>query len=82
MKVKSEMIYGKICFDNFIVVKESNNFWGVYKKLFATLYDRNYLITSGTTKDSACVKAKMLQIGYDMALNDIDALQRERYWDS
>ena len=80
MKVKSEMIDGKIYFDNFVVVKESNTFWGVYEKHF-TFYNKNSLITSGTTKDKACKKAKMLQIGYDMALNNARALERERYYD-
>lgn len=80
MKVNSEMQDGKIYFDNFVVVKESNTFWGVYERHFKS-YDRNSVITSGTTKDSACGKAKMLQIGYDMALSNIKAQERERYYD-
>lgn len=81
MKVNSEMKDGKILFDNFIVVKESENFWGVYKRLFMCHYDKNSVITSGPTKDNACKKAKMLQIGYDMSLDDIEALKRESYYD-
>lgn len=81
MKVNSEMVDGKIYFDNFVVIKESNTFWGVYKRLFMCHYDKNSLITSGPTKDKACKKAKMLQIGYDMALNNTRALERERYYD-
>ena len=80
MKVKSEMVDEKIYFDNFVVVKESNTFWGVYEKHF-TFYNKNSLITSGPTKDKACKKAKMLQIGYDMALNNARTLERERYYD-
>ena len=74
MKTESKMIDGKIYFDNYVIVKESDTFYGVYPR-FSRLwlsYNKNMLITSGTTKDSACKKAKLLQIGYDMALNDIE----------
>lgn len=74
MKIKSEMIDGKIYFDNFVVVKESDVFYGVYQKFsrYWKPYNKNFLVTSGTTMDNACKKAKLLQIGYELALNDMD----------
>ncbi len=74
MNVKSEFINDKIYFDNYVVVKESDTFYGVYPRFSKNFlpYNKNYLVTSGTTKDSACKKAKLLQIGYDMAKDDIE----------
>ena len=68
-KVKSEKRDGKVYFDNFVVVKESDTFYGVYPKFARRFlsYDRNFLISSGTTINNACKKAKLLQIGYDLA---------------
>ena len=73
-KVKSEMIDGKVYFDKFVVVKEGDTFYGVYPKFARRFlsYDRNFLISSGTTMNSACKKAKLLQIGYDMALENYE----------
>ena len=74
MKVKSEMIDGKIYFDNFVVVKESDAFYGVYSRYskYWLSYNKHFVITSGTTLDSACKKAKLLQMGYEHALQDMD----------
>lgn len=74
MKVESKIIDGKIYFDNFVVVKESDTFYGVYKKFLKNWlpYDKNNIVTSATTKDSACKKAKLLQMGYNMALDDME----------
>lgn len=74
MKVESKMIDGKIYFDNFVVVKESDTFYGVYQKFSKhwLSYNKNMLITSAITKDNACKKAKLLQMGYDMALSDME----------
>lgn len=55
-----------IIFNNFIVLKEADNFQGVYEKYPGNSYNRK-VITSGTTCDNACKKAKLLQIGYDLA---------------
>lgn len=73
MKIKSRMIDGNIFFDNFAVIKEGENFYGVYHKWSKNYdtYNRNYLITSGKTRSQACKKAHMLQIGYDLACDDI-----------
>ena len=74
MKVESQMIDGKIYFKNFVVVKESDTFYGVYQRFsrhFLT-YNKNFLVTSATTIDSSCKKAKLLQMGYDMALDDYE----------
>lgn len=74
MKVESKVIDGKIYFNNYVVVKESDTFYGVYQKFsrFYLPYNKNYIVTSGITKDDACKKAKLLQMGYDMALNDME----------
>lgn len=74
MKVESKMIDGKIYFDNFVVVKESDTFYGVYQKFLKHYhsYNKNNIVTSATTKDGACKKAKLLQMGYDMALDDME----------
>lgn len=73
MKVKSEIIDEKVYFDNYVVVKESDTFYGVYQRFSRHWYsyNKNNLITSGTTMDSACKKAKLLQLGYDAALWDM-----------
>ena len=64
MKVESKVDRnGNIVFDRFIVKKESENFYGVYEHFYGST---NSLITSGTTKDSACKKAKLLQIGFNI----------------
>lgn len=55
-----------IIFKNFIVIKKKDNFWGVYEKYPNNSYNIN-VITSGTTCDNACKKAKLLQTGYDLA---------------
>lgn len=72
MKTVSEVIDGRVYFDNFVVVKESDDFYGVYKKWSKGYkpYNPN-IVTSGTTLNNACKKAKLLQIGYDLARNDL-----------
>lgn len=45
-----------IIFNNFIVLKKTDNFWGVYEKYPDNSYNRK-VITSGTTCDNACKKA-------------------------
>lgn len=74
MKVETKIIDGKIYFDNFVVVKESDTFYGVYQRYSRHWlpYNKNFIITSGTTKDSTCKKAKLLQIGYNIGLNDME----------
>ena len=64
MKVESrENENGDVIFKRFLVKKESNNFYGVYMHYNEDILS---LISSGTTKDSACRKAKLLQIGFDI----------------
>lgn len=66
MKVTSMKNNDTICFTNFIVVKESKNFYGIYEKGWDNKRFGN-VITSGTSLNNACKKAKLLQIGYDIA---------------
>lgn len=72
MKINSKFLNGNVYFDNFVVVKESDNFFAVYQKWskYYTAYNYSVLITSGTTLQQACKKAKMLQIGYNLAKED------------
>lgn len=69
MNVKSKKIGKNIYFDNFVVVKEDDNFFGVYERLsrWEKNYNKENILTSGTTLEKACKKAKLLQIGYDIA---------------
>ena len=64
MKPESKMVDGKLYFRNFMVQKESDNFYGVYETFCNSKYGE--LITSGTSMESASKKAKLLQMGYDI----------------
>lgn len=66
MKVLSTKINDTVYFTNFIVVKESENFYGVYEKGWDNKKFGN-VITSGTSLNNACKKAKLLQIGHNIA---------------
>lgn len=65
MKIDSTKEGNTVYFKNFMVLKESDNFYGVYK---CTIWKGKLkpLITSGETLSSACKKAKLLQIGYNL----------------
>lgn len=53
----------------FCVIKEGKSFWSVYEKdLFGYSHFKN-ILTSGNSLSSACKKAKLLQIGYDIRKN-------------
>lgn len=70
MKVNSEKINGNVFFDNFAVIKENDNFYGIYLRLsrFSHTDGKNKLISSGKTLETACKKAKLLQIGFNTAI--------------
>lgn len=57
-------INGNIYFRNFVVQKESGNFYGVYESFMNEKFGE--LITSGTSMNNAVKKAKLLQKGYDI----------------
>lgn len=77
MKIKSENIDGKIVFDNFIVIKESEHFFGVYERASKYSYNKyDPIITSGKTINAAAKKAKLLQIGYNIRKEN----EREDYY--
>lgn len=65
MKIDSAEEGDNVYFKNFMVLKESDNFYGVYK---CTIWKEKLkpLITSGETLNAACKKTKLLQIGYDL----------------
>lgn len=71
MKVNSEKINGNVFFDNFAVIKENDNFYGVYLRfdIYDYSYDKTELITSGKTLDNACKKAQLLQTGFNTSMN-------------
>lgn len=64
MNPTAKMIDGKLYFNDFVVQKESGNFYGVYESFMG--YPCTTLITSGTSMESAAKKAKLLQIGWDL----------------
>ena len=67
-KVESKCIGNNVVFRNFVVVKKKDDFFEVYRNWFS--FDERCCgesITSGATLDKACKKAKLLQIGYDLA---------------
>lgn len=66
--LKSKMIDGKLYFRNFMVQKESDNFYGVYESFFNSKCGE--LITSGTSMESASKKAKLLQMGYNLRVEE------------
>lgn len=63
-KPEAKMIDGKLYFRNFMVQKESDNFYGVYESFHNSKCGE--VITSGESMESASKKAKLLQIGYDL----------------
>lgn len=65
MKVMSREINGIIYFNNFMVKKESEEFYAVYEHWNYSKVGN--IITSGTSLNIACKKAKLLQIGYNIA---------------
>lgn len=64
VKPEAKMIDGNLYFRNFMVQKESENFYGVYESFCNSKCGE--LITSGVSMESASKKAKLLQIGYDI----------------
>lgn len=62
--------------EKFFVEKESETFYGIYK-----LYESN-LITHKLTKSGAIKMCKMLQLAYNMAIEDNEDYERERYYRS
>ena len=79
MKPESKMIDGALYFKNFMVQKESENFFGVYEHSWNRKYGE--VITSGSSMESASKKAKMLQIGYDICKDNMASDARERLLD-
>ena len=60
----TKKINENIYFRNFMVQKESENFYGVYESFMNGKFGE--LITSGTSMNNAVKKAKLLQTGYDI----------------
>ena len=69
MKIKARWHNGNLYFKNFVVIKESENFYGVYRGLGSM---KNKPITSATTLKQAAKKAKLLQMGYEFCKEDED----------
>lgn len=65
MKVKSRASGTSVIFNNFIVLKKKDTYFGVYERSFLPkpIGDE---ITHGETLHAACKKAKLLQIGYEI----------------
>lgn len=61
---------GNLCFKHFVVEKRSETFYGVYACLPFASEGYGDVITSGTTFHEAARKAKLLDIGYRLAVED------------
>ena len=70
MKVNSYTSGNSVVFDNFIVVKKKDTYFGVYESSYGSAYGEE--ITHGETLHAACKKAKLLQIGYN--------IHKRNYW--
>lgn len=70
MKVHSYTYDNVVVFDNFIVVKKKDTYFGIYEKGYRNnpVCDE---ITHGETLHAACKKAKLLQIGYNICKNNM-----------
>ena len=67
-KVESKRVGNSVVFKDFVVTKRKEDFYEVYRNWF--YFDERLKgtpITSSSTLDKACKKAKLLQIGYDLA---------------
>ena len=64
MKVPSAWRGDKLCFKHFIVQKDSETFYGVYRCLMFDNRPYGNVITSAKTMKAAARKAKLLEIGY------------------
>lgn len=69
MKVHSYVKNGMVVFKNFVVVKKKDTYYGVHECCYGTPCQAE--ITHGETLHQACKKAKLLQIGYEICLNNI-----------
>jgi hypothetical protein len=71
MNIEATWKNGNLCFKDFVVVKESETFYGVYERSLMSCAPGGELITSGETLDRAAKKAKLLQIGYDICRDNV-----------
>lgn len=69
MEIKAKMKNGKLYFRNFVVIKESESFYAVYRGEHA---EKHKPITSAPTLKQAAKKAKLLQMGYEFCKEDED----------
>lgn len=73
MKVKASWKNDLLVFTNVAVKKESDHFYGVYKYVSygsGTIYGE--VITSAPTLNAAAKKAKMIEIGYKMGVDEMN----------
>ena len=66
MSIKVTWKNNTLCFNDFVVVKESETFYGVYERSLMSYSPSGNLITSGRTLKNAAKKAQLLQIGYNI----------------
>ena len=74
-KIKAVWRNGMLVFPRFIVKKESDNFVGVYHRWG---YACGPIVTSATTLKAAAKKAKLLEIGYSMAEDDLRKMHKDQ----
>lgn len=68
MKIKAKWVGDRLCFDHFVIQKESDTMFGIYRCVNHEPYGE--VITGGASFSSAAKKAKLLEIGYRACRDD------------
>ena len=77
MNPQAKFIENKLYFNNFVVIKKSKHYYEVREVVSCLLYSDRVIAASDSFKKAA-KKAKLLQIGYDMAREVYDPYMQ--YW--
>lgn len=72
MKVSSYTCGDYVVFDNFVVAKKSDTYYGVHETGLLSYKPCGPEITHGETLHQACKKAKLLQIGYNICKSNCE----------
>lgn len=65
-------IDGNVYFDNFIVIKEKEDYFCVYRKEYGCIEPIGKMVAYASTMYDAANKAKLLQMGFNLAKKDMD----------
>ena len=72
MKVNSYTYGDYVVFDNFVVVKKNDTYYGIYETYLRSQEPCGPEITHGETLHQACKKAKLLHIGYNICKSNCE----------